>query len=544
VQNSKLEEEEVMKVKLRKLRFKGLALMLPMFLFVACGDSDDYEGRSVDTTTLDSPIVRNEIQSNTQSNVPTQTNVIDAPVQTIPMGTVNLAIQHSMHPSHSIHQFVHNSSGAWLVFTTDQDVRDFQIYRIYWHDDGNDVWGFPDGTIYYESGVVTAGLPVFVQTLSHSETFPTLGVSFTDNINNSHVFWFSESSMYGELQLIKLEGLLNGRDFGIYTQAHEAPTFISSATYFFNNTFSSRRGSAATGFDIFVSGDGAAYLRNGGNGRITRVMDDARSVHAVGWGGFSPNLTTFFVLTSANDLYAWGYNASGLVGDDTGLDRPSTEPFLVMQNVANIYFQSPASTTPTIFALKLDGSRWSWGNGAFHPVMIDWCYNANQYLRENHITTLFGNPEIHPMIDLPHYIIDALGGRNNIVSSVENVTRNTSNIITSRRNFALTQDGVLWGWGDNYGHLGDGTRAPRTMPVQIAENVRRITESYFITNDNNWYHYSGSNHMPIQRFQDVRYAFGDSSWFSNGGQLLTTGRSGPNIFIDNIMPPSIVHHSN
>lgn len=337
------------------------------------------------------------------------------------------------------------------------------------------------------------------------------------------------------------------------TPTEEPVLNISNEIYLFNTTFDSRRGSAATGYDIFITREGVAYLRHGGNGGLTRMLGDARSVHAAGFGGFSPERTTYFILTTSNDLYAWGQNDRGLVGDDTGLRR--SEPVHILHDVANIYFTNIASEGPTVYALRMDGSRWTWGGGIFAPVQIDTFYNANQILHENHITMQLGNQEVHPLLDdLSQEVLQALGGTNNIVSSLTQIERDIWGTRTGQRWYALTQDGALWGWGDNNGRLGDGTRATRSMPVQIAENVRRITENYFITYDNNWYSYSGGGYIPVRWFQNVSYMMSISNittnmgtWYSPDGQLLYTstfGLFGPTsprfgVIFDNIMLPSI-----
>jgi hypothetical protein len=254
-------------------------------------------------------------------------------------------------------------------------------------------------------------------------------------------------------------------------------------------------------------------------------MDNVRSVHIVaGEDGF--RFPAFFFLKTNNELWAMGNNRRGNLGDDTGLNR--NEPIFVISDVANISHLHNG----TIFAYRMDGSRWSWGNGVFAPVMVNAWYNPNELLFSEHILSRHGNPEVHPMIELSDEIVNSLGGRDNIVSSLRiGGTRDSLGHFIPARYYALTRDSVLWGWGHNDGRLGDGTRATRDRPVRITENVRRLTQTHFITHANDWYHYSGSNYVPSLAFQNVRYLWSRGSgniggiWFTPEGQLVFTRRT-------------------
>jgi len=340
----------------------------------------------------------------------------------------------------------------------------------------------------------------------------------------------------------------------------------SGGIYLVNTTY-------VQGRDFFISNDHGAYLirQVGIRGRETiRIMDNARSiaVSSVDGGGVA-----FFVLTLNNDLYAWGNNRTGLVGDDTGLDRTMYEPFRVMTDVASVRGGHNSAR-----AIRLDGTLWQWGGGTFAPRYVRTVHDMMEYYLAipaaaygPAIPLVNGNHEIHPMIEsssiLTDEIINALGGRDNIVSIVRGQIQHGFVAIEVSRFYALTADGVLWGWGENGGRLGDGTRANRALPVQIAENVRRITPTHFITNNNDWYFYSTMGtyrgryelYRPLLAFRDVAYvqainmiavANGEfriatwyGTWFTPDGQLVRARREdGYNIYvlIDNIMLPSMV----
>lgn len=55
-------------------------------------------------------------------------------------------------------------------------------------------------------------------------------------------------------------------------------------------------------------------------------------------------------------------------------------------------------------------------------------------------------------------------------------------INTVSRNFAIKNDGTLWGWGTNdLGQIGNGTTKPQNVPMKIMTNVSAITQDDFYT---------------------------------------------------------------
>ena len=102
------------------------------------------------------------------------------------------------------------------------------------------------------------------------------------------------------------------------------------------------------------------------------------------------------------------------------------------------------------FAVKTDGSLWSWGNAGR--------YNGSNYLgRELNDTNVF----IH--MSKPDKVID-----------------NVSYIYASDRFcYAILNDNSLWGWGfDDKGYtdlyLGNGTKIGSVIPVKILDNVADV----------------------------------------------------------------------
>ena len=358
--------------------------------------------------------------------------------------------------------------------------------------------------------------------------------------------------------------------------------------YYFNSTYVQLPAHGPFETFMFIDNNDTAKLHQGNDRQTTTIMNNVRSIYALNnRANFltesSGTDITYFLITTNNELLAWGQNDSGQVGDDTGIEQ--SKPVLIMKDVANLYFKRVFNSGGlqdgyAIYALKTDKSRWGWGKGikndsqqiafapeqseydrweriknasqqiAYAPVQTDNNYNANQELLTDHIFEKNGNPEVFTSILLPRNIETILGGRDNITTSIEIESfergigmlppppgAKPKKIPEESRFYAITKDGTLWGWGYNEGTLGEGTRATRTEPVKIAENVKRLLPNYFITQTNDWYHYSDhrdtnsnvrnseAKFTPQLALENVFYAYtlgGVSStgtWYTPDGKL-------------------------
>jgi len=126
------------------------------------------------------------------------------------------------------------------------------------------------------------------------------------------------------------------------------------------------------------------------------------------------------------NLWAWGSNGVGQLGDGTRTDRLSPVKIRDMDNVAQVsagYFHT--------LAIKTDGSLWAWGSNEYGQL---------------------GDGTVEDRYR-PKKIMD----------KVEQVSAGTFYTV------AVKSDGSLWAWGSNeYGQIGDGTEEDRHSPVEIA----------------------------------------------------------------------------
>jgi len=182
------------------------------------------------------------------------------------------------------------------------------------------------------------------------------------------------------------------------------------------------------------------------------------------------------------EVWAWGANNYGQLGDATTSQRKSPVPVTSLSGVTAI-----AAGASHSLALKSDGKVWAFGSNAYgqlgvgatpsqsstpvqvagltgvvavsaganHSLAITsdgrlwaWGYNGNGQLGDS--TTANKNTPIEVSIPgVPAVAITAVAGGGN-------------------HTLAVRGDGVLWAWGANAnGQVGDGTTTQRTQPVQL-----------------------------------------------------------------------------
>ena len=169
---------------------------------------------------------------------------------------------------------------------------------------------------------------------------------------------------------------------------------------------------------------------------------------ASGWGEAGSILSVgadySLVIKANGNLWAWGANDYGQLGDGTTTDHIS--PIKIIDGVKSVSAGGHNS-----LAIKTDGSLWSWG------------YNINGQLGDGTTT------DRHT----PVRIMD------NVISASASYSHG----------MAIKTDGSLWAWGDNFsGQLGDGTITNRLTPVKVMNDVVSIFAgsglSYAIKADN------------------------------------------------------------
>ncbi|MCL2648595.1 MAG: hypothetical protein FWD61_16590 [Phycisphaerales bacterium] len=143
--------------------------------------------------------------------------------------------------------------------------------------------------------------------------------------------------------------------------------------------------------------------------------------------------TTFTMIVQDGEIWTWGDNTSGQLGDGTEL--PRNLPVQVMLNGA--FFSGVSAVAAggsSSFAIDTSGQLWAWGS------------NSSGQLG----TGSSGNWRMTPQ---------------QVVFGVGDVKA-----VASGRNYclAIQSDGQIWAWGNNAnGQLGDGTHVSCAWPEQV-----------------------------------------------------------------------------
>lgn len=213
-------------------------------------------------------------------------------------------------------------------------------------------------------------------------------------------------------------------------------------------TFVGGCGAAATGLNY---SDGVAYSWGdnwwGQLGNNTRTGASS-PVSAVGGHSFvkifgSVANGNYFALKADGSLWSWGRNSSGQLGDNTVVSRSS--PVSVYGNHS---FISIAPGSDHVVALKANGEVWAWGYNGWGQLGLGDISDRSTPVKINtHLFTKIAAGNAHTI--------------------------------------ALKSDGTSWGWGYNgSGQIGDNTKTNRSAPVSTvgAKVFLDISCSYNTTN--------------------------------------------------------------
>lgn len=185
--------------------------------------------------------------------------------------------------------------------------------------------------------------------------------------------------------------------------------------------------------------------------------------------GFS----TTAIMDNAGKIYICGDNRDGQSGD--GLDISWSEPRLIdLEQVAMV-----AAGTRYALALKEDGTVWGWGNNSYGMVGIEAEYKVSRpsKIEElNNIVSVAAGTRVSAAVnqDGTVYEFGALyrDGTTQYVRTpmqVEQLTDVKAIDCGNGHLIALKEDGTVWAWGSNTkGQLGINTTDNQEQPVQIA----------------------------------------------------------------------------
>ena len=187
-------------------------------------------------------------------------------------------------------------------------------------------------------------------------------------------------------------------------------------------------------------GQGSDYIESA-NPQI--ILDNVKTIVR----SYDRGDPTIYAIKTDNTLWAWGYNKYGAVGNGTteGVNVPVKIMDDVKEVTAAAVGDGSFETYSFAYALKNDGTLWSWG------------YNGEGEA---------GNGTTENVL-APVKILD----------DVAEIQKDNS--LEKNISYALKEDGSLWGWGLNYyGQLGNGTTENVLEPIKIMDNIKSY-DSYY-----------------------------------------------------------------
>jgi alpha-tubulin suppressor-like RCC1 family protein len=206
---------------------------------------------------------------------------------------------------------------------------------------------------------------------------------------------------------------------------------------------------------LALTSAGVAYAW--GYGTYGRLGDNTSSnrsspVTVVGgittWSKISAGGDHSHGLTSAGVAYAWGYNAKGMLGDGTTVNRLS--PVTVVGGITT-WSQISAGIDPL----------GSWSTGAPHSLGLTsagvmYAWGGASYGRLGDNTTV---------------------SKSSPVTVVGGITTWSKISAGGTHSMGLTSTGIAYAWGKNeYGQLGDGTTVSKSSPVTVVGGITTWTQ--------------------------------------------------------------------
>ena len=182
-------------------------------------------------------------------------------------------------------------------------------------------------------------------------------------------------------------------------------------------------------------------------GRDSSKIEKGQMLSVSSVSNISKNENTCMAIMSNGDLYCWGYNYWGEVGNGTTTDQ--LVPVKILEKVDSVFFENETSA-----AITDNGDLYCWGYNSLG--------NVGNGTTDKQLTP---------------------------VKVLENVF---SVSLTDYNSAAITNNGDLYRWGHNhYGQVGNGTTDKQLTPVKVLENVLSVSvtdyNSVAITDNGNLY---------------------------------------------------------
>ncbi|OYV72945.1 MAG: hypothetical protein B7Z74_04700, partial [Deltaproteobacteria bacterium 21-66-5] len=286
---------------------------------------------------------------------------------------------------------------------------------------GSNVWTCGQNTV---GQVGRAGdLTVFAPVASVTDGVTVMGgAQHSIVLRPDGTLWAWGNNASGQLG----DGTMTGQAAPIPVQGPEGVTGISAGNL---HTVALRVDGTVWTWGKNVTGQLGLGYTNGYVNLASQVTGLSNVTQVAGATGLpSASGSSTYALGAGGQVWAWGYNGTGQLGDGTTTDRWTPVLVAGISNVVQV-----AAGQSHVLALLADGTLRAWGA------------NSSGQLGT-------GTNVSNQLVPIP---VAGLGGVVEIAAG-------------RAHSLAVDTNGVVWAWGDNsYGQLGDGTLTNRFSPVQV-----------------------------------------------------------------------------
>lgn len=287
-----------------------------------------------------------------------------------------------------------------------------------------------------EIGLMNAGWKGWTNVSAYDYSFSNSGNTAYIKYDDIYSAW--DSSTYGDLAYIKINNYDKISFIGAFIiDAKNADGGDEDTDKDETVKLEIAKNRLSMGYErsAYITESGDLYIwGNNSNGEIgdgskensSKPIKIAGNVSQVSLGG-----THSAYVTDSGDLYVWGANSNGQIGD--GTNTSSTTPIKIMSDVVQVSLGSNHSG-----CITSDGTLYMWG------------YNKEGQLGNG--TTTRSNVPVKIMDNAAQL---SLGGA---------------------QSACITISGDLYVWGNNdSGQLGDGTKVNKTKPQKIMSGVAQVS---------------------------------------------------------------------
>lgn len=216
---------------------------------------------------------------------------------------------------------------------------------------------------------------------------------------------------------------------------------------------------------------------------------------------------TIHVIDENGNLWAWGNNNYGQLGDGTSSGSLSDDK--AKKIAEGVKFKEIVDSRYNAYAIDEDGNLWGWGsNGSMQvgngskenqyiPVKITENIKFEKIFVPYNSSSVFAIDEKQNLYGWGSGIGNGSSGNVGIPTKIMNETK-VVKVTVDNLKYALDVNGNLWGWGHNsYDQLEKGNTEYQTLPIRVMEQFK-IKEIYgsdygVIVDENNNIYFYGRN---------------------------------------------------